>query len=85
MLSSLLNELEIDSSSRSKLAEDYERLANGLPHPLEEYVRDRYEINLSSEYGGLPITIQRVANYGVAEVLGMYPYLMGATGMYLKL
>jgi len=55
VLSSLLNELEIDSSSRSALAEDYERFANGLPHPLEEYVRDRYGIDLSSEYGGLPI------------------------------
>ena len=55
MLSSLLKELEIDSSSRSALAGDYERFANGLPHPLEEYVRDRYEIDLSSEYGGLPI------------------------------
>ena len=56
MLSSvLLKELEIDSSSRSALAGDYERFANGLPQPLEEYVRERYEINLTSEYGGLPI------------------------------
>jgi len=55
VLSSVLKELEIDSSSRSALAGDYERFASGLPHPLEEYVRDRYEINLSSEYGGLPI------------------------------
>ncbi len=56
MLSSVLKELEIDSSSRSALARDYERFASGLPpHPLEEYVRDRYEINLGSEYGGLPI------------------------------
>src|SRR6266567_6920084 len=55
ILSPVLKELEIDSSSRSALVEDYERFANGLPHPLEEYVRDRYEINLSSEYGGLPI------------------------------
>ena len=54
-MSSVLRELEIDSSSRSALAEDYERFSNGLPHPLEEYVRDRYGINLSSEYGGLPI------------------------------
>jgi hypothetical protein len=51
----VLKELEIDSSSRSALAGDYERFASGLPHPLEEYVRDRYEINLGSEYGGLPI------------------------------
>ncbi|HAF23470.1 MAG TPA: hypothetical protein DCK93_11275 [Blastocatellia bacterium] len=55
MLSSVLKELEIDPSSRSTLAGDYERFADGLPHPLEEYVRDRYEINLSSEYGGLSI------------------------------
>lgn len=55
MLSSVLKELEIDSSSRSALARDYERFANGLPHPLEEYVRDRYGINLSTEYGGLSI------------------------------
>ena len=55
MLSSVLKELQIDSSSRSALARDYERFANGLPQPLEEYVRDKYEINLSSEYGGLPI------------------------------
>ena len=55
MLSSVLKELQIDSSSRSALSRDYERFANGLPQPLEEYVRDKYEINLSSEYGGLPI------------------------------
>jgi len=51
----LLKELEIDSSARSALAGDYERFAKGLPDQLEEYVRDRYAINLSSEYGGLPI------------------------------
>src|SRR5947207_12163516 len=55
VLSSLLRELEIDSSSRSALAGDYERFSDGLPHPLEEYVRDRYAIDLSSEYGGLPV------------------------------
>ena len=55
MFSSVLKELEIDSAARSALAGDYERFANGLPHPLEEYVRDRYEIDLSSDYGGLPI------------------------------
>ena len=56
MLSSvILKELEIDSAARSALAGDYERFANGLPQSLEDYVRDRYAINLSSEYGGLPI------------------------------
>ena len=51
----LLKELEIDSTASSALAGDYERFAEGLPEALEEYVRDRYAINLSSEYGGLPI------------------------------
>ena len=55
MLSSVLNELKIDSSSRRSLVEDYERFATGLPQRLEAYVRQRYEIDLSSEYGGLPI------------------------------
>src|SRR5437762_3017507 len=55
VLSSVLKELQIDSSWRSALAKDYERFASGLPQPLEEYVHDEYEINLSSEYGGLPI------------------------------
>src|SRR6266576_7322466 len=55
VLSSVLKELQIDSSWRSALARDYERFASWLPQPLEEYVRDKYEINLTSEYGGLPI------------------------------
>ncbi len=55
MSSVLLRELEIDSSSRSALAEDYERFTPGLPRPLEDYVRERYGIHLNSEYGGLPI------------------------------
>ena len=56
MLSSVhLKELQIDSSARSALAKDYECFAKQLPDRLEEYVRDRYAINLSSEYGGLPI------------------------------
>jgi len=53
--SALLKELEIDASARTALAGDYERFAEGLPDRIEEYVRDRYAINLSSEYGGLPI------------------------------
>jgi hypothetical protein len=53
--SSLLKELRIDSSDLQALAKDYERFAAGLPTQLEEYIRDRYEIDLSSEYGGLPI------------------------------
>ena len=55
MLSTLLKGLQIDSAEHSSLASDYERFADGLPHPLEEYVLDQYKIDLSSEYGGLSI------------------------------
>jgi hypothetical protein len=55
VLSTLLKGLQLDSAERSSLARDYERFADGLPHPLEEYVLDQYQIDLSSEYGGLPI------------------------------
>src|SRR5678815_1046433 len=53
--SSSLKELQISPSDQQALAQDYERFAAGLPAQLEEYTRDRYEIDLSSEYGGLPI------------------------------
>jgi len=53
--SSSLKELRISPGDQQALAEDYERFAAGLPGQLEEYIRDRYEIDLSSEYGGLPI------------------------------
>ena len=46
---------EIDSASRSALEQDYERFRSGFPKALEEYVQERYGIDLTSEYGGLPI------------------------------
>src|SRR5919202_5174113 len=55
MSSGTLGELEIDAAVRSRLAADYARFSGGLPRPLEEYVRERYRIDLSSEYGGLPV------------------------------
>ena len=55
-LSSLtLKRPEIDSSIRSALVHDYERFRTGLPDSLEEYVQERYAIDLSSEYGGLRV------------------------------
>ena len=53
--SCVLKELEIDASSRLALASDYERFKDGMPDALEDYVRERYGILLSSEYGGLPV------------------------------
>lgn len=50
-----MKELEIEAALSSALTADYERFAGGLPHPLEEYVCERYHLDLSSEYGGLPI------------------------------
>jgi len=53
--SHFLKDLRIDSSDSTGASADYERFAEGLPHLLEEYVREQYEIDLSSEYGGLAI------------------------------
>lgn len=47
--------LKIDSALSTALAADYEGFANGLPKPLEDYIRERYALDVSSEYGGLPI------------------------------
>jgi len=38
-----------------QLRSDFERCRDGLPRPLEAHVRDAYEIDLSSEYGGRPV------------------------------
>lgn len=35
-----------------RLTEDYERFREGLPRPLEAYVREAYGIDLTSDYGG---------------------------------
>ncbi len=42
---------EIDSSDRASLVRDYERFQTGLPIDLETYVREQYQIDLSSAYG----------------------------------
>jgi hypothetical protein len=47
--------LNLDTAERSALYRDYERFRTGLPHSLESYVKEEYDIDLSSEYGGLPI------------------------------
>ncbi len=52
---SVLKELQIDSSSRSTLARDYERFRDGLPRSVEDYVQEAYGIDLSSRFGGLPV------------------------------
>src|SRR5512145_549556 len=45
----------IDSSQRTSLVRDYERFRTGLPKSVEEYVFEKYSIDLRSEYGGLVI------------------------------
>src|SRR5215467_11816004 len=52
MLSFLNGHPEIDSRDRTALVRDYERFRIGLPGNLEEHVREQYQIDLSSEYGG---------------------------------
>jgi hypothetical protein len=55
VLSEIMKELRLDSALSSAIAADYERFSTGLPDDLEDYVRECYRLDLSSEYGGLPI------------------------------
>jgi hypothetical protein len=51
----ILKQLKIDGATRAKLTRDYERFSRAMPLEVEDYVRERYRLDLSSEYGGLPI------------------------------
>jgi hypothetical protein len=42
----------VDSKDHASLVRDYERFRAGLPEDLEDYVRQQYQLDLSSEYGG---------------------------------
>jgi hypothetical protein len=42
---------EIDPGDRASLVRDYERFRTGLPEDLEDYVRQRYQVDLSTVYG----------------------------------
>src|ERR671938_1713478 len=53
MASHVLDRLELDAGELASVADDYERFREGLPPRLEEYVLDKYRLDLSSEYGGL--------------------------------
>jgi hypothetical protein len=55
MTSPLLGQLQVDGQVAAAIAEDYESMTDGLPPRLEDYVRERYRLDLSSEYGGLRI------------------------------
>jgi dihydroorotate dehydrogenase len=48
----LLGTPQLPGAVASRLQRDYEKFREGLPRPLEAYVRDVYELNLTSEYGG---------------------------------
>jgi hypothetical protein len=51
MFSFLDGHPEIDPLHRAALVRDYEMFSSGLPENLEAYVREQYQIDLSSEYG----------------------------------
>jgi hypothetical protein len=55
MLHRLIDGVDLEPALASAIGADYERLAAGLPPRLEEYVRDRYRLDLASEYGGLRV------------------------------
>ena len=46
---------QVPSAMERRLHADFERFRDGLPRPLETYVRDAYGIDLASEYGGRAI------------------------------
>jgi hypothetical protein len=51
MFSFLAGHPEIDSVHRAQLCATTKCFATGLPDALEAYVREQYQIDLSSEYG----------------------------------
>ena len=55
MISRVMRQLKLDAGLSASIAADYERFMDGLPEEIEDYVRERYSLDLSSEYGGLPI------------------------------
>src|SRR5437867_3582565 len=55
LITRLLQQLQLDAGESASLVADYERFAAGLPQSPEDYIHERYHLNLSSEYGGLPI------------------------------
>lgn len=55
MSHSLLEDLSVDAATRAMLAADFDRFAEGLPDRLEDYIRERYRLDLASEYGGIPV------------------------------
>lgn len=49
-------EADVPRDLREKVAADFERFADeGLPDPVEEYVKQAYGLDLASDYGGLPV------------------------------
>ncbi|HZI47959.1 MAG TPA: hypothetical protein VFD75_09170, partial [Pyrinomonadaceae bacterium] len=50
-----MQHLEIGATESRSLVADYERFADGLPQSPEDYIRESYNLNVSSEYGGLPV------------------------------
>src|SRR5919206_4120568 len=52
---SLDGQPNIEPRDHAALVRDYERFRAGLPERLENYVRQQYQIDLSSEYGEHPI------------------------------
>ncbi len=48
--------LEVDSNFAKMVAEDYERFGNeGMPSELEEYILQKYRIDLSATFAGVKI------------------------------
>jgi hypothetical protein len=54
-LEDVIGGVDLEPALRSAVEDDYERLSAGLPPRLEEYVLERYRLDLASVYGGLRV------------------------------
>jgi hypothetical protein len=45
----------LDQNEARRIEQDFVRFQSGLPRPLESYVAETYGIDLTSEYGGVPV------------------------------
>jgi len=45
----------LSSPEARHLSEDFDKFRDGLPHPIEAYLRSTYDLDLTSVYGGLKI------------------------------
>jgi len=51
----LIGRPQLAAPEAQQLSQDFEKFREGLPHPIEPYIRSTYNLDLTSAYGGLEI------------------------------